>query len=168
MLVGAAGSWRRRLRRHTRRIDGWSFTGDDPDEARELEKFLWVRVCALGEWQGWRGKGKWEKRRLMGMQCFMQVTKQLCSEQVLGIGPTNSVKNIEWWQVSDGAKHVWYFKVMSDEWQKLSDGNWVMKKASKQALIFYCKMSSYCLFWITISLMDSRILEDVYGLVDAF
>ena len=25
------------------------FTGDGPDEARELLKFLWVRVCVLGE-----------------------------------------------------------------------------------------------------------------------
>ena len=25
------------------------FTSDDPNEARELEKFLWVRVYALGE-----------------------------------------------------------------------------------------------------------------------
>ena len=25
------------------------FTGDGPDEARKLEKFLWVRVRALGE-----------------------------------------------------------------------------------------------------------------------
>ena len=33
-----------------------------------------------------------------------RVTKQLCSDQMTGIGPTYSVKNIEWWQVSDGAK----------------------------------------------------------------
>ena len=46
------------------------------------------------------------------------------------MGPTNSVKNIEWWQVNDGAKRVGYFKVMSNKWQKLSDE----KKASKQAL----------------------------------
>ena len=46
------------------------------------------------------------------------------------MGPTNNVKNIEWWQVNDGAKRVEYFKVMSDKWQKLSDE----KKVSKQAL----------------------------------
>ena len=28
---------------------GVAMTSDGPDEARELEKFLWVRVCALGE-----------------------------------------------------------------------------------------------------------------------
>ena len=33
-----------------------------------------------------------------------------------GMGPTNSVKNIKWWEVSDGAKQTWYFRVMSDEW----------------------------------------------------
>ena len=36
--------------------------------------------------------------------------------RVIGMGPTNSVKNIEWWEVSDGAKQTWYFRVMSDEW----------------------------------------------------
>ena len=51
MLVGAAGKWVT-----TEEIappymsESWVlFTGDDPDEARELEKFLWVWVCALGE-----------------------------------------------------------------------------------------------------------------------
>ena len=34
------------------------------------------------------------------------------------MGPTNSVKNIEWWKVSDGAKQPWYLEwwVMSNEW----------------------------------------------------
>ena len=45
-------------------------------------------------------------------------------------GSHKQLKNIEWWQVSDGAKQVGYFKVMSNEWLKLSDE----KKASKQAL----------------------------------
>ena len=44
--------------------------------------------------------------------------------------PTNSVKNIEWWKLSDDAKRVWKIEwwmmsdelwVMSDEWWKLSD-----------------------------------------------
>ena len=34
--------------------------------------------------------------------------------------PPNSVKNIEWWKVSDGAKRVWKIK-----WWVMSDGNWV-------------------------------------------
>ena len=42
--------------------------------------------------------------------------------RVADMGPTNSVKNIEWWQVSDGVKRVGYFK-----WWVMSDGNWVMK-----------------------------------------
>ena len=54
---------------------------------------------------------------------------------VTGMGPINSVKNIEWWEVSDGAKQTWYFKwwVMNDEWWKLSD----QKNLSKQTLRFY-------------------------------
>ena len=31
-------------------------------------------------------------------------------------GSHKQLKNIEWWQVSDGAKRVWYFKMMNDEW----------------------------------------------------
>ena len=48
---------------------------------------------------------------------------------VIGMGSTNSVKNIEWWEVSDGAKQTWYFKwwVMSDELWMISDRNWVTK-----------------------------------------
>ena len=44
-------------------------------------------------------------------------------------GPTNSVKNIEWWKLGDDAKWVWKIEwwVMSNEWWKFSDGNWVMK-----------------------------------------
>ena len=49
--------------------------------------------------------------------------------RVTGIGPTNSVKNIEWWQVSDDAKRVWYFK-----WWVMSDELWVMKKKIQKGL----------------------------------
>ena len=35
--------------------------------------------------------------------------------RVISMGLTNSVKNIEQWEVSDGAKQTWYFRVMSDE-----------------------------------------------------
>ena len=35
--------------------------------------------------------------------------------QVTSMGLTNSVKNIERWEVSDGAKQTWYFRVMSNE-----------------------------------------------------
>ena len=44
-----------------------------------------------------------------------------------GMGPTNSVKNIEWWEMSDCAKQTWYFRVMSVEWWKLSDQKIVAK-----------------------------------------
>ena len=41
--------------------------------------------------------------------------------QVIGMRPINSMKNIKWWQVSDGAKRLGYFKwcMMSDEWWKI-------------------------------------------------
>ena len=38
------------------------------------------------------------------------------------MGPTNSVKNIEWWCQTGVV-----FKVMSDEWWVMSDKNWVME-----------------------------------------
>ena len=37
------------------------------------------------------------------------------------------MKNIEWWCQTGVV-----FRVMSDEWQKLSDGNWVMKQNKKK------------------------------------
>ena len=62
-------------------------------------------------------------------------------------GPTNSVKNIEWWKLGDNAKRVWKIEwwvmsyelwVMSDEWWKLSD----KKNEAKQPLSFwYPKLS---------------------------
>ena len=39
-----------------------------------------------------------------------------------GMRPTNNVKNIEWWQVSDGTKRVGYF-----EWWVMSNERWVME-----------------------------------------
>ena len=50
-----------------------------------------------------------------------------------GMGPTNSVKNIEWWQVSDGAKRVEYF-----EWWMMSKGNWVMKIIEPNMALVFC------------------------------
>ena len=51
------------------------------------------------------------------------------SDQVTEMGPTNSVKNIEWWEVSDVAKQVWKIKwwVMNDELWVMSDEWWVME-----------------------------------------
>ena len=49
--------------------------------------------------------------------------KKKSLQWVTGMKPTNSVKNIEWW-----CQMGVVFRVMSDEWRKLSDGNWVMKK----------------------------------------
>ena len=37
-----------------------------------------------------------------------------------GVGPPNSVKNSEWWKLSDEGKQMWKI-----EWWVMSDGNWV-------------------------------------------
>ena len=66
--------------------------------------FFFHFVCELGYWK---------KKKL---------------HRVTGMGPTNSVKNIEWWQVSDGAKRVGYFK-----WWVINDRNWVMKNIDSTA-----------------------------------
>ena len=66
--------------------------------------------------------------------------------------PTNSVKNIEWWEVSDDAKQTWYFRVMTDgkwvmvpnkhgilKWWVMSDGNWVKKKQKPNKALGFLK-----------------------------
>ena len=52
-------------------------------------------------------------------------------------GPTNSVKNIEWWKLGDDAKRVWKIEwwVMSYELWVMSDGNWVMEKVKPNRLL---------------------------------
>ena len=56
--------------------------------------------------------------------------------QVIVMGPTNSVKNIEWW-CQTGVKN-W---VMSDEWWVMSDGNWVIKNGwPNRLLVSVCQM----------------------------
>ena len=64
---------------------------------------------------GFLGIGKKKKR------------KKSCT--VIGMGPPNSVKNNEWWKLSDSTKQPWYL-----EWWVMSDGNLVIKKWTKQAL----------------------------------
>ena len=50
-------------------------------------------------WESNRGEGgEMRKEKMVGP------TKQFCFDQVTGMGPTNSVKNIEGWEVSNGAK----------------------------------------------------------------
>ena len=71
-----------------------------------------------------RGRGKRKKERERERE------REKSTNIGLVCGSHKQLKNIEWWQVSDGAKQVGYFKVMSNEWLKLSDE----KKASKQAL----------------------------------
>ena len=49
----------------------------------------------FGKVTGLKGEGEMRKEKADEDENLLWVTKQLCSEQVLGIGPTNSVKNIE-------------------------------------------------------------------------
>ena len=46
-----------------------------------------------------------------------------------GVGPPNSVKNSEWWKLSDEGKRMWKIEwwVMSDELWVMSDEWWVME-----------------------------------------
>ena len=87
--------------------------------------------------EGGRGNEKREKRKRWGWKPSTG-TKQLGYNSVTGMGPTNSVKNVEWWKMNDGAKRVFDFK-----WGVMSDGNWVMtderwkKIKSKQALSIF-------------------------------
>ena len=78
-------------------------------------------------------------------------------------GPTNSVKNIEWWKLGDDAKRVWKIEwwvmsyewwVMSDEWWKLSDE----KTLAKQALRFQCRIESEHFCMSTSINLESSIL----------
>ena len=58
-----------------------------------------------------------------------------------GVGPPNSVKNSEWWKLSDEGKRMWKieWQVMSDELWMMSDKWWVMEiewqKLSDQILL---------------------------------
>ena len=67
----------------------------------------------------WRGEvGEKEKKK----------ERENLTDIGLVCGSHKQLKNIEWWQVSDGAKWgrvlgVGYFK-----WWVMSNGNWVMKK----------------------------------------
>ena len=62
--------------------------------------FHWVRWSDLGFFFFFTGFGDIGKKK-----------KKL--HQVTSMGPRNSVKNIKWWQVNDGAKRV---GILSDEW----------------------------------------------------
>ena len=56
---------------------------------------------------------------LLGSVSLGTEEKKKKLHRATGMGLTNSVKNIEWWEVSDSAKQTWYFRVMSDEWWKI-------------------------------------------------
>ena len=84
----------------------------------------------FGEFGYWRKKEKKKKKK-----------KKL--HRVTSMGPTNSVKNIEWWEVSDGAKKTWYFRMMSDR-------NWVTKKSIQTAsylLEMLFSIKGYIWYW---------------------
>ena len=85
------------------------------DEEKSREK--------QGKMKG-RGRGKRKKK-----------WKREMSTDIGSVGGSHKqLKNIEWWQVSDGAKQGG--GVLSDEWRKLSEEWWVIKKKSKQELNF--------------------------------
>ena len=91
---------------------------------RENKYIFFLKILKTkGEKKGWISKRKAEKssgeaEKDEGKKNEKKKERQrelLGAMSVSGMGPTNSVKNIKWWQVSDGAEQVWYFKVMSDE-----------------------------------------------------
>ena len=49
----------------------------------------------FGRVTGLKGEGEMRKEKADGDENLPRVTKQKCSDQVTGMGPTNSVKNIE-------------------------------------------------------------------------
>ena len=86
------------------------------------------------------GRGN-EKREKDGDENLPQVTKQLCSNQVIGMRLTNSWKILSDDKLSDGAKRVGCRELGYFKWWVMSDGNWVRsdkkkKKKSKQGLRF--------------------------------
>ena len=69
--------------------------------------------------------------------------------RVTGMRPTKNVKNIEWWQVNDGAKQVRYFKMMSDKWRKFCDE----KKKHPNMLLLSCGATSLFHFSVFIIIL---------------
>ena len=49
----------------------------------------------FGRVTGLKGEGEMRKEKANVDENLSRVTKQKCSDQVIGMGPTNSVKNIE-------------------------------------------------------------------------
>ena len=112
--------------------------------------FFWIRNLRWERWKGRKIKNeKWKKNELKNRE-RRKKSGEKKNDQVREMGPTNSVKNIEWWEVSDGVKEVWKIKwwvmndelwVMSDEWWKLSDEIF----ESKQSLTLHqllCKQTN--------------------------
>ena len=70
-----------------------------------------IKICVNMDEEKNRGKRREKRRGKAGGKKKRREKNQL----TLG-GSHKQLKNIEWWQVSDGAKRVWYFQTMSDEW----------------------------------------------------
>ena len=87
--------------------------GDGPDAVRKNEKFFWVEKAfgfLLWESDKADGEGEGEMRKDKGPdgdEHVMRVTKQKCSDNVIGVGPMNSVKKLSDENKSDVAKWVW-------------------------------------------------------------
>ena len=80
---------------------------------------------------------------------------------VTGMEPINNVKNIEWWEVSDGAKQVWYFRVMSDEWW-VTEIEWLKKSIQTWAKRFsiwdFQRVKEVLIYPIMEPLVELRIM----------
>ena len=89
------------------------------------------------------GKKKWEEA------ASGKKKKKSCT--VTDVGPPNSVKNSEWWKLSDEGKQMWKIEwwVMSDELWVISDEWWVMeiewRKLSDQILLAKQALSVHAL-----------------------
>ena len=76
-----------------------------------------------------KNRGKWrEKRRGEAGEKEKKKEREKSTDIGSVGGSHKQLKNIEWWQMSDGAKRGVVFWVMGDEWWKLSEEWWVIKK----------------------------------------
>ena len=74
---------------------------------------------------GLKGERGNEKREKDGDENLSRVTKQLCSDQVTGMGPTNSWKILSDDKLSASSKQTLCRVMEYFKWWVMSDENWV-------------------------------------------
>ena len=74
---------------------------------------------------GLKGERGNEKREKDGDENLSRVTKQLCSDQVIGMGPTNSWKILSDDKLSASSKQTLCRVMEYFKWWVMSDENWV-------------------------------------------